>query len=348
MRLPVLRHDDFSPSRGTMLSTAVSELRGGYGEKIESSVVENLLCPAKEREKEALLILSVASGKGGTGKTTIATNLALCLDHVQFLDCDVEEPNAHIFLRPSVEKTVSALIAIPQVDLKKCNYCGKCSDACEFHAIVVVKESVLTFDELCHGCGVCSYICPEKAITEVDKEIGRIEIGRASPIRFLRGILNIGEPMASPIIRKEKELMTPSEITILDAPPGTSCPVIETVKGSDFCLLVTEPTPFGLNDLELAAGMVKKLEIPMGVVINRADVGDQGVKGFCRREGIPVFMEIPMDRRIAELYSCGIPIVEYLPDYRAKFLSLFQKIDHLVRQSFEHKEARKDVGQEVI
>ena len=290
------------------------------------------------------MILSVASGKGGTGKTTIAINMALCLGRVQFLDCDVEEPNAHIFLKPSVEETIPAVIPVPRVDLQKCTYCGKCSEACEFHAIVVVKEAVLTFDELCHGCGACSYICPEKAINEVDKEIGKIEIGHAGPIRFIRGILNIGEPMATPIIRKEKRLMSPSDITILDAPPGTSCPVIETVKDSDFCLLVTEPTPFGLNDLELAAGMVKKMAIPMGVVINRADVGDQGVKQFCRREGIPVLMEIPMDRRVAESYSTGVPMVEVLPDYRMKFLSLFDEIKDLLKRNAEHHEEGRDVA----
>lgn len=290
------------------------------------------------------MILSVASGKGGTGKTTIAINMALCLGRVQFLDCDVEEPNAHIFLKPSVEETIPAVIPVPRVDLQKCTYCGKCSEACEFHAIVVLKEAVLTFDELCHGCGACSYICPEKAINEVDKEIGKIEIGHAGPIRFIRGILNIGEPMATPIIRKEKRLMSPSDITILDAPPGTSCPVIETVKDSDFCLLVTEPTPFGLNDLELAAGMVKKMAIPVGVVINRADVGDQGVKQFCRREGIPVLMEIPMDRRIAESYSTGVPMVEVLPDYRMKFLSLFDEIKDLLKRNAEHHEEGRDVA----
>ncbi len=294
------------------------------------------------------MILSIASGKGGTGKTTIATNLALCLEHVQFLDCDVEAPNAHIFLKPSFDRTIPAVISIPQVDLKKCTYCGKCSGVCEFHAIVVVKETVLIFDELCHGCGACSYICPEKAITEADKEIGKINIGHAGPIRFFRGILNIGEPMASPIIRKEKQLMVPSEFTILDAPPGTSCPVIETVKDSDFCLLVTEPTPFGLNDLELAAGMVKKLSIPMGTVINRSDLGDQGVRQFCQREGIPVLMEIPMDRRIAELYSKGIPIVDELPDYRKEFLALFEKIKNLSKRSMEKKEVRDVVRREFL
>jgi len=295
------------------------------------------------------LIISIASGKGGTGKTTVAVNLALSLGDVQFMDCDVEEPNAHIFLKPSIEETVSAAIPVPKVDLQKCNYCGKCSEACEFHAIVVVKEALLTFEELCHGCGACSYVCPEKAIGEEDKEIGRIEIGHAGRIRFVQGILNIGEPMATPVIRKEKRLLLPSEVTILDAPPGTSCPVIETVKGSDFCLLVTEPTPFGLNDLELAAGMVRKMGVPMGVVINRADVGGPGVKEFCRREGIPVVMEVPMDRRIAESYSRGIPVVEVLPDYRSRFLSLFKEITNLVEAETRHgKEGGDLVRRELL
>ena len=294
------------------------------------------------------MILSIASGKGGTGKTTVAVNLALSLGDVQFVDCDVEEPNAHIFLKPSVEETIPAIIPVPRVDRNKCTFCGKCNDVCEFHAIVVVKETVLTFDELCHGCGACTYVCPEKAIGEVDREIGRIEVGHAGSIRFIQGILNIGEPMATPIIRKEKQLMAPSDMTILDAPPGTSCPVIETVKGSDFCLLVTEPTPFGLNDLELAAGMVKKMGVPLGVVINRADVGDRGVKEFCRREGIPILLEIPMDRRVAELYSQGIPIVKDSPDYRAKFSALFKEIEKLTRRNIQQKEEQDIGGREFL
>jgi MinD superfamily P-loop ATPase len=292
------------------------------------------------------VILSVASGKGGTGKTMIATSLALCLENVQLLDCDVEEPNAHIFLKPSIERIDPVIIPVPQVDLKSCDYCGRCSEVCEFHAIVVLKETVLIFEELCHGCGACSYVCPKNAITEVGREVGRIEVGHARSIRFVQGILDVGQPMPGPVIRREKQLMAPSKITILDAPPGTSCPVIETVKDSDFCLLVTEPTPFGLNDLELAAGMVRKLGIQMGVVLNRADLGDSGVKEFCRKEDIPVLMEIPFDRRIAELYSRGVPIVDGVPRFRREFLALFSHIQHLLRQETERKEAANIVRRE--
>jgi MinD superfamily P-loop ATPase len=277
------------------------------------------------------MIISVASGKGGTGKTTVATNLALSLEDVQLLDCDVEEPDAHIFLDPIIETEVPAIIPVPRVDKAKCTHCGKCGEVCEFHAIVVVKDTVLNFDELCHGCGACSYVCPEDAVTEVERQIGTIRIGEAGEIGFVEGILNIGEPMASPLIKKEKTFMRNPGTVILDAPPGTSCPVIETVRGSDFCLLVTEPTPFGLNDLELAVGMAEKLGIPTGVLVNRANVGDRGVWDFCREKDIPILMEIPMDQRIAELYSGGIPFVKEMEDYRSAFRELLEKIEAMVR-----------------
>jgi MinD superfamily P-loop ATPase len=273
------------------------------------------------------MIISIASGKGGTGKTTVATNLALSLGNVQLLDCDVEEPDAHIFLKPRIEKEIPAIIPVPRVDKTKCTYCGKCGEVCEFHAIVVVKEMVLNFDELCHGCGACSYVCPEDAITEVERKIGTIQIGRAGEIGFVQGILNIGEPMASPLIKKEKTFMRNPGTVILDAPPGTSCPVIETVRGSDFCLLVTEPTPFGLNDLELAVGMAEKLGVPMGVMVNRSNVGDRGVWDFCRKKDIPILMELPLDQRIAGLYSRGIPLVEEMEEYGTVFRELFEKIE---------------------
>jgi len=278
------------------------------------------------------MIISIASGKGGTGKTTIAVNLALSLQeqNVQLIDCDVEEPNSHLFLKPSIHQVTSMGIPVPRIDESKCTYCGKCAKVCEYHAIAVILKNVLVFDELCHGCGACSYLCPEKAIFEVEREIGIVQEGSGNGIPFTNGVLNVGEPMASPLIRKVKERIQKDKIVILDAPPGTACPVIETVKGSDFCILVTEPTPFGLNDLELAVGMLEKLGIPKGVVVNKADVGDREVWDYCRSKNIPVLMEIPMDRRIAESYSKGVPIVVEDTSYIQKFEDLFGKIRNLI------------------
>jgi MinD superfamily P-loop ATPase len=283
------------------------------------------------------MIISIASGKGGTGKTTIAVNLALSLPKgtVQLIDCDVEEPNSHLFLSPTIHQVTSVGIPVPRIDESKCTYCGKCAKVCEYHAMAVILKNVLVFDELCHGCGACSYLCPEKAIFEVEREIGIIQEGSANGIPFANGVLNVGEPMASPLIRKTKEKIQKGKIVILDAPPGTACPVIETVKGSDFCLLVTEPTPFGLNDLELAVGMLEKLGIPTGVVINKADIGDREVWNYCDSQNIPILMEIPMDRQIAESYSRGIPIVVENPSYIQKFEGLFEKIKNLIEISNE-------------
>jgi MinD superfamily P-loop ATPase len=279
------------------------------------------------------MVISVASGKGGTGKTTIAVNLALSLDNVQFIDCDVEEPNAHLFLKPVIENRSPVGIPTPQIDESKCDYCGSCAEACEFKALAVIKGSVLHFPELCHGCGACSYICPNEAIEEKVREIGSIETGRAGNIEFIQGILNVGEAMPVPIIRKEKGLVNRDKTVIIDASPGSSCPVVMAVKDSDFCLLVTEPTPFGLNDLKIAVGMVRELSIPLGVVVNVSDVGDRKVWDYCAKEDVPILMEIPWDRRIAEAYSNGIPLVHEVPEYKERFQELYTRIEDIVERT---------------
>ena len=275
------------------------------------------------------MIISVASGKGGTGKTLVATSLALSLKEkyrVQLLDCDVEEPNDHVFLKPVFTHKEAASVPIPEVDEDRCTYCGRCAEVCAYNAIAVVKQKVLIFPDLCHGCGACSYLCPEKAISEKANEIGVIEKGYADSIDFVQGRLAIGKAMAPPIIRKVKELIDNDRVAIVDASPGTSCPVMEAVKDSDFCLLVTEPTPFGLNDLILAVEAVRQLGIDCGVVLNRVGVGDSKTEEYCRKENIPIMLTIPLDTEIAYLYSRGITLVEGMPQWKNKFLELFDKI----------------------
>jgi MinD superfamily P-loop ATPase len=278
------------------------------------------------------MIISVASGKGGTGKTTVATNLAVSLEsEVQFLDCDVEEPNAHLFIHPEWEETKTITTPVPQVDETKCSLCGKCSEICQFKAIVVIGDTVLPFHELCHSCGGCMEVCPEKAITETGRELGIIERGYRNGIKFIHGKLRIGEAMSPPLIRKVRSLARPDQLTIIDAPPGTSCPVIASMEGADFVLLVTEPTPFGLHDLELALEAVKVLGIPCGLVINRSDIGDTQVKEYATRQSLPILMEIPFDRRIAEAYSRGEVLVEVMPEWKEGFLELYRRIEERVR-----------------
>lgn len=281
------------------------------------------------------MIVSVASGKGGTGKTLVSTSLALSLQHtgnVQLLDCDVEEPNAHLFLRPVITHSEAVCIPVPKVDDAKCTYCGKCAQVCAYNAIAVVPNHVLTFLELCHGCGACSYLCPEKAITEEGREIGVVEIGHSDGVAFVHGKLNIGEAMAPPVIRRVKEFANRDGTVIIDVPPGTSCPVVEAVEGSDFCLLITEPTPFGLNDLVLAVETVRELKVPCGVVLNRAGVGDGKTEEYCLKESIPILLTIPLDTEIARLYSNGITLVSGMPMWKNDFVRLFEKIGDIVHE----------------
>ena len=282
----------------------------------------------------------VASGKGGTGKTTVATSLALSLavgelgqpvsQPPTYLDCDVEGPNAHLFLTPTYEQRQDVEIRIPRVDEAKCTGCGKCAEVCQYHAIVVLGKRTLVFPQLCHGCGSCTLVCPQGAITEEPHAIGVLEAGSAaSGIPFAHGVLNVGEPMATPAIRQLKRWAIPGDgsLVILDAPPGTSCPVVETLRGADYLLLVTEPTPFGLHDLRLAAEVAAELGIPAGVIINRDGIGDAGVDAFCAAAGLPVLMRIPFERAIAEGIAQGRTLVEIRPEYAPRFRTLLQQID---------------------
>jgi len=281
------------------------------------------------------MLISVASGKGGTGKTLVATSLALSLKsmyNVQLLDCDVEEPNDHVFMKPTIIRSEAVSIPVPSVDEEKCTHCGKCGEVCVYNAIAVTKQKVLIFPELCHGCGSCSYLCPEKAISEVANEIGVIETGNADGVDFIHGKLDIGQAMAPPVIRKVKEQANNEGTVIVDVPPGTSCPVVEAVKDSDFCLLVTEPTPFGLNDLVLAVETVKELDIPCGIVLNRAGVGDGKTEEYCREENLPILLTIPLNTEIASFYSRGISLIEGMPQWKSSFLELFDKIGEIVNE----------------
>ncbi len=283
--------------------------------------------PAYKRLWDDAMIISVASGKGGTGKTTVAVALALAAPGpVRLLDCDVEEPNCHIFLKPVIQRVESVGIAVPSVDESKCNGCGECGRACQYHAIVPLTHRRLVFPELCHGCGGCAKACPTGAITEVDHEIGVVETGICNGFAFVQGRLKVGHPMSPPLIRAVKRHAGADGVTVVDCPPGTSCPVVAAVKGSDCVVLVTEPTPFGLHDLRLAVEMVREMGIPFGVIVNRADTGDSRVLEYCREEDIPVLLRLPEDRRVAEAYSRGVSLLDALPGLRDAFAALLEDV----------------------
>ena len=279
------------------------------------------------------MIIAVASGKGGTGKTTVSVNLALSLEKVQLVDCDVEEPNIHIFLKPEILETYPVKTTIPEIDKNKCTYCRKCSEICAYNALSVIKfedgekpsGEVIFFPHLCHGCEGCILLCPEEAIKRGEREIGLVRIGMKANVRFIEGKLNISEVLAPKVIETAKSFIDETIPTIIDAPPGTSCPVVASLNGVDFCILVTEPTPFGLHDLEIAYEVTKVLKIPSGVVINKSE-DDSLIEKFCQKNKIPILMKIPFDKKIAETYSKGIPLVEAFPEYKENFLKLFEKI----------------------
>ncbi|MFO7907678.1 MAG: P-loop NTPase [Planctomycetota bacterium] len=274
--------------------------------------------------------LAVSSGKGGTGKTTVATNLAVTAARtgrtVGYLDCDVEEPNGFLFLEPQINETRPVNVSIPKVDIEKCNGCGQCGRICQYSAIVSMDKQVLVFAELCHGCGGCWLVCPTRAITEFHRQTGQLLLGKAGDVHCVQGLLNIGEAMSPPVIRAVKEAAPEVDFLVIDSPPGTSCPVIESVRDSDLVLLVTEPTPFGLNDLRLAVKMVRALKLPFAVVINRADIGDGETKAYCARQRIEVLAEVPDDRQVAEAYSRGEMACDAIPKYRQLYSDLLDRV----------------------
>lgn len=274
--------------------------------------------------------IAIASGKGGTGKTTVATSLARAscrVGHdVVYVDCDVEEPNGALFLRPAIERTQPVRVPVPAVDLDRCVGCGQCGEICQYSAILAMNGQVLTFPELCHGCGGCWSVCPSGAVRESFRTTGTVSLGRSGGVRFVQGELDIGQSMSPPVIRAVRQSAPAGEVRLFDAPPGTSCPVVETLREVDYVLLVTEPTPFGLNDLQLAVAMVRALDRPFGVVVNRADLDDGSTRDYLRKECIDLLAEIPDDRRVAEAYSRGELACDALPEMATLFDELHMEV----------------------
>jgi len=279
--------------------------------------------------------IAVASGKGGTGKTTISLCLASYYADkeisVALLDCDVEEPNVNLFLQSEIMGKVEAHVLIPSVDNSLCSGCGKCGEICQYSAIVLIKGKPLVLKEMCHSCGGCFLVCPEKAISEVKRTTGVIELGELNGIQYAGGRLNIGEAMSPPLIKDVKEYYSGAVIRIMDSPPGTSCPVIESVKGCDFLVLVSEPTPFGLNDLKLAAEMARAMKIPFGVVENRTSPGNNSLREFCKSESIPLIASIPDKKEIAVRYSRGDSVSYIKENYRNELDKIANHISSSVR-----------------
>lgn len=274
--------------------------------------------------------LGIASGKGGTGKTLVATNLARVMGErclVQYVDCDVEEPNGSIFLRPLIAQSTDVSAGVPSIDKTLCTRCGRCSSFCRFGALAVMSNGVIVFPELCHSCGGCQLVCPSGALSMRDRTVGAVQSGSAGGVRFVEGRLNVGEPMAPPVIRAALDAAGAEALVIVDSPPGTSCSVIAAIRSCDYVLLVVEPTPFGMHDFRLALETLQALGLRGGAVINREGLGDMDVDAVCRAASIPILGRIPFDRRIAEVYARGEMVVDSLPDVRTVFEALADGVE---------------------
>jgi len=282
-------------------------------------------------------IIAVAAGKGGTGKTLIATSLALALNDrhpgkVRLVDCDVEEPDAHLLLGPCVHGVEKVSILVPSVDRSRCDGCGKCAAVCQNSAITVIRDAILTFPDLCNGCGACAYVCPRRAIDEETLDVGTVSSGCTSQgIEFHMGMVKVGTQRSGPVTKAAKRRISPGMITVVDAPPGTSCPMQETIEASDFCILVTEPTPFGLSDLRAAADTCDALAVPCGVIVNRDGPTDPGIAEYCRERRIPLLLRIPQSRRVAEAYSRGETLTAALPEWKQAFLDTYDEVVRMMR-----------------
>ena len=268
----------------------------------------------------------VASGKGGTGKTTVAVNLALSGPGALLLDCDVEEPDGHLFVGTEGELVEDVTLPVARVDKSRCTLCGDCARACQYNAIAVLPEHVMVFDQLCHGCGACSIVCPEDAIFEEARRIGELRRGNGGSVDMMWGVLDVGEAMATPVIRRLKEVAGDDGFQVLDATPGTACPVVETIRGADYCVLVTEPTPFGRYDLSLAVELLEELQVPCGIIVNRDRDDGGALDSYLREQGLEVLMRIPDSLDIARLYAQGIPFTEVMPRWRQRFRQLFENL----------------------
>lgn len=267
--------------------------------------------------------IAVLSGKGGTGKTTVSTNLALMLG-ANYIDCDVEEPNGFLFLKPKKENEKKVNVDIPVIEEDKCTLCGVCVKACRFNALAKTKTNIMVFDKLCHSCGACGIVCPTGALQYQKKNMGIIEEGKKGDIVCKRGLLNIGEPMAVPILR---ELLNdlPQGINFLDSPPGTSCNVVSTLHHADAAILVTEPTAFGLHDLKMAVDLVKVFDLPFGLVINKYSEENKVLDEYINEENISVLGHIPYKKEAAKSYSKGDMLID-IDEYREAFSDTAEKI----------------------